>query len=222
MKTVDFTNVAENEFSSVREEAYQKLKLRLMTLELAPESAVDIPQLMRDLSLGRTPLIEAIQRLAIEDLLTIHPRRGTIVTQPSFIQARYVFEVRDIFEGRAARLAAKRASEEALAELRQLVAEQKRGAELQDFKSFLLLDYRLHLEVGRLSGNPFLARTLDHLLTLNTRLWFAFFHLQGMQTNHMYSHEPILNAIQRRDPDAAEAAAVAHVLEAKESLFAMF
>jgi DNA-binding GntR family transcriptional regulator len=43
-----------------------------------------------------------------------------------------------------------------------------------------------------------------------------------MQTNRMYSHEPILNAIERRDPDAAEAAAVAHVLEAKEGLFAMF
>jgi DNA-binding GntR family transcriptional regulator len=222
MKTVDFTNVAEHEFGSVREEAYQKLKLRLMTLDLPPESAVDIAQLMRELEVGRTPLIEAIQRLAREDLLTIHPRRGTVVTQPSFIQARYVFEVRDIFEGRAARLATKRTTEEALDELRQLVAEQKRGAELQDFKNFLLLDYRLHLEVAMLSGNPLLARTLDHLLTLNTRLWFAFFNLQGMQTNRMYSHEPILNAIERRDPDAAEAAAVAHVLEAKEGLFAMF
>ncbi|GAB4442499.1 MAG: hypothetical protein Fur0044_38930 [Anaerolineae bacterium] len=222
MKTIDFTKVAENEFGSAREQAYQKLKLRLMTLDLPPESALDLHQLMRELSIGRTPLIEAIQRLAMEDLLTIHPRRGTVVTQPSFIQARYVFEVRDIFEGRAARLAAQRASEPDLQMLRQILAEQLQQAEQQDFKNFLLLDYRLHLEVARLSGNPFLARTLDHVLTLNTRLWFSFFHLQGIQVNRLYSHEPILNAIERRDPEAAEAAAVAHTLQAKESLFSMF
>jgi DNA-binding GntR family transcriptional regulator len=167
-------------------------------------------------------LIEAIQRLAMEDLLTIHPRRGTVVTQPSFIQARYVFEVRDIFEGRAARLAAQRAPQEALQELHQLVAKQKRGAEKQDFRDFLLLDYRLHLEVARISGNPFLVRTLDHVLTLNTRLWFTFFHIQGLQANRMYSHEPILHAIELRDPEAAEAEAITHVLQAKESLFSMF
>lgn len=222
MKTIEFTKVAENEFGSAREQAYQKLKLRLMTLDLLPESALDLHQLMRELSIGRTPLIEAIQRLAMEDLLTIHPRRGTVVTQPSFIQARYVFEVRDIFEGRAARLAAQRASESDLQMLRQILAEQLQHAEQQDFKNFLLLDYRLHLEVARLSGNPFLVRTLNHVLTLNTRLWFSFFHLQGIQVNRLYSHEPILNAIERRDPEAAEAAAVAHTLQAKEALFSMF
>lgn len=207
---------------SARDRAYRLLRLRLMTLDLAPGSVIDLPLLMEEHSLGKTPLTEAIQRLALEDLLTIHPRRGTVVTQPTLSQARHIMETRDVFEGRAARLAAQRASARDMAEMRTVLGQQVAERDEQDYARFLLDDYQQHLRVAEISGNPLLVRALDHLLALNTRLWFVFFQVQGPQTRYLFSHEPIVRAIEQRDPDAAEAAAVAHVRESHDALLTLF
>jgi DNA-binding GntR family transcriptional regulator len=207
---------------SARERAYRLLRLRLMTLDLAPGSVIDVPLLMKESSLGKTPLTEAIQRLALEDLLTIHPRRGTMVTHPTLSQARHIFETRDVFEGRAARLAAQRASEREMAEMRAVLDQQLVERDERDYARFLLDDCHQQLSVAAISGNPLLVRALDHLLALNTRLWFVFFQVQGPQTRYLFSHEPIIRAIEQRDPDAAEAAAIAHVRESHDALLTLF
>jgi DNA-binding GntR family transcriptional regulator len=207
---------------AARERAYRQLRERLITLDLPPGSPIDLPGLMRAYGLSRTPVMEAIQRLAQEDLLAIHPRRGTVVTQPTLSQAKHVMEVRDVFEGRAARLAAQRATEQDLAEMEALLAQQVAEREEADYAKFLHNDYQLHVRVAEASGNPLLVRALDHLLALNSRLWFVFFRMQGPQARYLFSHEPIFRAIERRDPDAAERAAVDHVHESLESLLGMF
>lgn len=217
-----FPRDGEQDRLSARERAYRLLRHRLITLELSPETAIDLPVLMHEFSLSKTPLMEAIQRLALEGLLTVHPRRGTVVTQPTLSQARHIIEVRDVFEGRAARLAAQRASAEDLAAMRTLLDQQLAGRAEEDYAKILLEDYQLHLRVAEISGNPLLVRALDHLLALNMRLWFVFFQVQGPQVRYLFSHEPILRAIERRDPDAAEAAAIAHTHESQDSLLTMF
>jgi DNA-binding GntR family transcriptional regulator len=205
-----------------RERAYRSLRRRLITLDLAPGAVVDVARLARECSLGATPVREAIQRLANEDLLAIHPRRGTIVTEPSFSQARHILEARDVFEGRAARLAAQRATARDLDEMRNLLELELTERQEEDYAQFLLQDYELHMRVAEVSGNPLLMRAVDHLLALNMRLWFVFFQIQGSQAQYLYSHEPILRAIEARDPDAADAAAVAHVHESNTALLTMF
>jgi DNA-binding GntR family transcriptional regulator len=177
---------------------------------------------MKECSLGKTPLTEAIQRLAHEDLLAIHPRRGTVVTHPTLSQARHIIETRDVFEGRAARLAAQRASARDMAEMSTVLDQQLAERDDRDYARFLLDDYGQHLRVAEISGNPLLVRALDHLLALNMRLWFVFFQVQGPQTRYLFSHEPIIRAIEQRNPDAAEAAAVAHVRESHDALLTLF
>lgn len=208
--------------SSARERAYRLLRDRLITLDLPPGSAIDLQALMREYRLSKTPVMEAIQRLAQEDLLAIHPRRGTVVTQPTLSQAKHITEVRDIFEGRAARLAAQRATDRDLAEMEALLSRQLAEREEADYARFLRNDYQLHMRVAEASGNPLLIRALDHLLALNVRLWFVFFQIQGPQTRYLFSHEPIFRAIKQHDPDAAEQAAIDHVRESLESLLGMF
>lgn len=207
---------------AARERAYRLLRERLITLALPPGSPIDLSALMREFGLSKTPVMEAIQRLAHEDLLAIHPRRGTVVTQPTLSQAKHVIEVRDVFEGRAARLAAQRATDRDLAEMEALLAQQLAEREEADYARFLRNDYELHMRVAEASGNPLLIRALDHLLALNVRLWFVFFQIQGPQARFLFSHEPIFRAIERRDPDAAERAAVDHIHESHGSLLAMF
>lgn len=207
---------------SARERAYQALRYRLVTLDLPPGTVIDVQQLALETGVGKTPLVEAIQRLALENLLAIHPRRGTVVTEPTVSQARHVFEIRDVFEARAARLAAERAQAPELEEIRKLQDLQAAERNEMEYEAFLLNDFRLHMIVAKASGNPMLERALDHLLALNMRLWFVFFQVNGPQMNYLFSHEPILRAIQSRNPIEAEAAAIAHVRESNDALLSLF
>ena len=208
--------------ASARERAYHTIRERLVTLELQPGSVVDVARVAQECSLGATPVREAIQRLAGDELLAIHPRRGTVVTEPSLSQARHIFEVRDAFEGRAARLAAQRSSKDDQVDLRLLVDLQHAERVQEDYATFLRHDYEFHMRIARVSGNSLLVRALDHLLILNMRLWFVFFRIQGPRAQFMLSHEDIMQAIEARDLDASEAAAVAHVRASNTLLLSMF
>lgn len=207
---------------SARDRAYQTIRERLVTLDLPPGSVVDVARLAQECALGTTPVREAIQRLAGDELLTVHPRRGTVVTEPSLSQARHIFEVRDAFEGRAARLAAQRATAPDQIELRQLVDLQQAERDQEDYATFLRHDYEFHMRIAHVSDNSMLVRALDHLLILNMRLWFVFFRIQGTRAQYMLSHEALMRAIEERDLEAAEAAAVAHVKASNALLLSMF
>jgi DNA-binding GntR family transcriptional regulator len=207
---------------SARERAYRSIRERLITLDLPPGSVVDVSCLVKECSLGITPVREAIQRLASDELLAIHPRRGTVVTEPSLSQARHIFEVRDVFEGCAVRLATQRATALDLSELRLLVDLQRAERDEEDYVRFLQHDFEYHMRIARVSGNPMLVRALDHVLVLNMRLWFVFFRLQGPRAQDMLSHETIMRAMEERHLDAAAAAAVSHVKESNSLLLSMF
>ena len=209
------------ESGTARERAYQSIRERLITLDLAPGSVVDVSRLIQECALGTTPVREALQRLANDELLTIHPRRGTVVSEPTLSQARHILEVRDAFEGRAARLATQRATSADMEELRSLLELQLAERDEEDYAQFLKHDVQFHMRIARVSGNPMLVRALDHLLALNMRLWFVFFRIQGPHAQYMLSHEPIMRAIEARNLEAAEAAAVAHVRESNTLLLSM-
>lgn len=91
---------------SQSEVAYRILKEKIVNLELPPASLLNEAELMAELDLGRTPIREALQRLALENLVVILPRRGTIVADLNLSDLQKIFEVRLELEVYAARLAA--------------------------------------------------------------------------------------------------------------------
>src|SRR5688572_32761974 len=88
--------------------AYFELRDRIVTLRLPPGTALIEDALMRELGIGRTPLREAVKRLALENLVEIRPRRGTYVTDVNVADIVHITEVRAELEGQAAQLAAMR------------------------------------------------------------------------------------------------------------------
>src|SRR5690242_5497249 len=91
-------------------EAYRLIKEQIITLALPPAALIDEARLMADLELGRTPIREALQRLALENLVVILPRRGTIVADLNMSDLQKIFEIRVDLEVYVVRLAARRAS----------------------------------------------------------------------------------------------------------------
>jgi DNA-binding GntR family transcriptional regulator len=97
----------------VAERAYVELRDRIVTLRLAPGTTLREDELMREMAIGRTPLREAVKRLALENLVAVQPRRGTFVTDVEAADIMNITEVRAELEGYAAELAAMRMDGEA-------------------------------------------------------------------------------------------------------------
>src|SRR6202047_2229757 len=93
---------------SQSEEAYLRIRERIVSLDMPPGSVVQENRLREELAIGRTPIREALQRLAWENLVRSVPHRGTFVTDVNITDLARITEVRVILEGEAARLAAER------------------------------------------------------------------------------------------------------------------
>src|SRR6202165_6116729 len=95
---------------SQSEEAYLRIRERIVSLDMPPGSVVNEGRLREELKIGRTPIREALQRLARENLVRSIPHRGTFVTDVNITDLARITEVRVVLEGHAARLAAERLS----------------------------------------------------------------------------------------------------------------
>ena len=189
--------------------AYLRIRDLIVTLQLEPGSALDERDLMARLGLGRTPVREAIRRLADEGLVAIYARRGTVVAGVDVRDLARVSEVRVQLEGLAARLAVERADSADRADATRLLTDLATPAE--DQRGLIRLDQRVHQCVHRATHNQYLQGTLAEYLTLSLRLWFLGLERVHRLDEAVDEHRGLLTAVLDGDADAAEAAARAHV-----------
>jgi DNA-binding GntR family transcriptional regulator len=126
------------------EAAYRILKEKIVSLELPPASLLNEADLMTELDLGRTPIREALQRLALENLVVILPRRGTIVADLNMSDLQKIFEIRLELEAYAVRLAAERATPAQIVEMELLFANCDEFIQQGDYDQLIGLDHQAH------------------------------------------------------------------------------
>jgi DNA-binding GntR family transcriptional regulator len=199
------------------DKAYRLIRHKIITLELPPRSAIDEQALMEDLQLGRTPIREALQRLAAEDLVFFAPRRGIFVADVSLTDLQKIFELRIILEGFCARLAAQRVTNDQLAEMRFLIQELSRlpGG---DSKKLMAIDEQFHELLYQAADNEFLAETLRRLHALSFRIWHLVLDRLGSVKGAMEQHIEIVRALQVRDEEQAEVLLQRHVIEFQQEI----
>lgn len=195
---------------SLADQAYYRIRELIVTLELPPGSLVSERELMGRLDLGRTPVREALRTLARERLVVVYPRRGMFVSPVDVGDLAGLSEVRVILEGRAARLAAERATDAERAATDALLAELD-GVSAQDERSLIDLDQRLHRHVYRCAHNPFLEATLNEYYMLTLRIWFLVLDRLVRLEDAIQEHRDLLEAIRDRDPAKAEDVMRRHV-----------
>jgi DNA-binding GntR family transcriptional regulator len=162
----------EGEVASFADRAYYAIRELIVTLELAPGAVVREPELTERLGIGRTPVREALRRLAQERLVEVFPRRGMFVTKVDVRDLARLCEVRAALEPEAARLAAERATREDLDELRALLGELG-GRPRTDRRALIDLDERIHRAIYQASHNPFLVETLEEYYAHALRIWMV-------------------------------------------------
>ena len=191
--------------------AYFALRDRIVTLRLPPGASLRENDLMRDLGIGRTPLREAIKRLALEHLVDVRPRRGTYVTDIDVADIVHITEVRAELEGQAARLAATRMGDDTRAEAEALIAEIE-GVASNDGDSLMRLDERVHRLVWHASGNPYLRETVEGYFALSLRVWHLVLDRVPGLSATVHDQRRLLEALLARDGGLAGALMRDHVL----------
>jgi DNA-binding GntR family transcriptional regulator len=190
--------------------AYAAVRDRLITLAIPPEAAIDEDALSHELGMGRTPVREALRRLALEGLIVVYPRRGTFASSVNITSLSDISDVRAQLEPHAAERAALLADAGDRSELRGLLAELDDGPATQT--SLIELDARVHRFVHRCSRNPYLARDLDRYLNMSIRIWYVTFDRLPPMQDPVGEHHALLQAIVNADPAAARTVALEHVL----------
>src|SRR4051795_3423161 len=101
--------------------AYSQLRDRIISLAIPPGAPINEDELGSELEMGRTPVREAIKRLALENLVTVFPRRGTFASEINITDLAHISDVRQQLEGHAAYRAAERLTAARRAELEALL-----------------------------------------------------------------------------------------------------
>lgn len=191
--------------------AYFLIRDQVVTLDLAPGTPLNERALMDRLDLGRTPVREALRRLADEGLVSIFPRRGMVVAPIHVHDLTSISEVRVELEGLAAALAAQRCDEADRTAATDLLTELDDPGDPADQRALIRLDQRVHHLVHRATHNDYLQNTLAEYLALSLRLWFLGLRRVHRLDEAVQEHRDLLTAVVAGDDEAARATARTHV-----------
>jgi DNA-binding GntR family transcriptional regulator len=206
----------------VAERAYVELRDRIVTLRLAPGTILREDELMREMEMGRTPLREAVKRLALENLVAVQPRRGTFVSDVDAADIVNITEVRAELEGFAASLAALRMDAEARTAARALLHEVEELNSPDDQEWLMRFDERIHRFVWEATGNPHLVSTLERYFTHSLRIWYLVLDRVPGLGHSVHDQTHLLEALLDRNGNRARNIMREHVLAFQREILAAF
>jgi DNA-binding GntR family transcriptional regulator len=191
--------------------AYADLRDRIVTLQIAPGEPIDEDLLGAELGIGRTPVREAIKRLALENLVTVFPRRGTFASEINITDLADISDVRIQLEGHAAYRAAERLSDSQRAELDELLRDLAGSQGSGDVEALMALDTRVHRFVHRCAGNPYLEETLGRYFNLSLRIWYLVLDRLPHLLDRVHEHDDLLRAIAGGETERAREIIAEHI-----------
>lgn len=200
------------------EAAYQSLRGAIVRGDLAPGERLAEQQLAEELGASRTPVREALRRLALEGFVVLIPRRGAYVAELSFKDMNDVFELRTALEGLAAALAAERITEEEVAALEQAVADLAEAAARGDGEQVVSIDTDFHGRIYTASRNRRLMQIVANLSDQIQSFRMRSLAAPGRLKDTLSEHRRLVAAIARRDAGQARKLAEEHIRSAEASL----
>lgn len=187
-----------------------RLRTAIEEGRLPPGSRLPEEKLARALDASRARVREALSLLASEHLVELQTNRGAFVAKPTVEEARYICEARIMAERAMARLAAERASPEAVQQMRKLVAEEQDAWNIDKVSSAVAKSRHFHLAIAEAAANPVLADILASLLS-RSALTQAVYATRGAAGCLCGDHSSLIDAIEAGDPDMAETIMERHI-----------
>ena len=188
---------------SLTDEAYAQLEELIVTLQLRPGVAVSEAMLSERLGIGRTPIREALQRLARDHLVVVLPQRGNLVSEIDVKKQLRLLETRREVERLIVRCAARRATPEEREEFRQLALTFQRVAKKNDSTTFLRADKRFNDLSLQAARNEFAAGAIGLMHGLSRRFWFLHYKQAADLPETARLHADASSAIAAGNEEAA-------------------
>jgi DNA-binding GntR family transcriptional regulator len=185
----------------------------------APGERIPEEEIARSLGVSRTPVREALRRLQERGMLSVGAGRSLVVAELSRQQVLELYAMRGILEGSAGRFAAQHANETEIDLLHRLLGELDKHRD--NPRLLISLNRRFHRAICEAAHNRYLIATLDGMHDALALLHSNTFRLPNRRAESDAEHRRIVLAIERRNPDDAEAAARDHVRAAQRTRFAM-
>lgn len=193
----------------LRDQVLAALRESIISGDYPPGERLTEDRLAEDFGVSRNPVREALRVAEAEGFVVILPRRGAVVASPSSGTIDDIFAVRERLEPLAARLAAERANPGDVATLRALLEKARRATEQQDLRRVAELNSALHLQILRISGNPWLS-SIAKALYLHVQ-WVFRLTAKERAPHSWDEHIKLVEAIETGDGDRAELVALSHV-----------
>ncbi len=191
---------------TLTDRAYHELEEMIVTLRLPPSTVLSEHTLALKLKIGRTPIREALQRLARDGLVVIMPRRGIMVSEINLRLQLRLLEVRRELERLMARLAAERATLEERQEFGEIAKGMLRAAAQADDIEFMRLDQRFNLLIATTARNEFARRSMGLMNALSRRFWYQHYQEVADLPLAAKLHAAVAEAVATKKPKLAASA----------------
>ena len=188
---------------TLTERAYRALEEEIVTLRLKPSQVLSEQMLSATFKIGRTPIREALQRLAREGLVAILPRKGILVSDINPRNQLLVLEVRRELERLLSRAGAERATKEQREQLQDIARGMDRASKANDDIAFMRLDRELNRLMIDAGHNDYAARSMKLLQGLSRRFWYMHYREAADLPLCARLHANQARAIAQGDGDAA-------------------
>src|ERR1700685_343860 len=197
---------AEAEDGTLTDRVYRELEEMIDTLQLSPGTVVSEQALAARLKIGRTPIREALQRLARDGLVVIMPRRGIMVSEINLRLQLRLLEVRRELERLMASLAAERATPEERREFAEVAEAMLAAADTADDIAFMRLDQRFNILIATAARNEFARRSMGLMNALSRRFWYQHYQEVADLPLAAKLHAAVAEAVSQKKAKAAATA----------------
>lgn len=211
------SRISEEARVSLRDQAYETIKNSIITCAFRPGESINEALVANMIGVGRTPVHQALDRLRLEGMVEVIPRKGVIVKPVILSAIMQMIEVRAANECFCARLAAARADDDDIRALRHVTKRARSAIVKHDINTLMSLDREFHETLARAAKNDELADILRRLHEQSLRFWFISFK-SDHHVSFQEHHETLTDAVERRDEDAAEAIMRQHIEAFRESV----
>lgn len=200
---------------SIREVVLQTLRSAIFENLLSPGERLVENTLAESLGVSRTPVREAIRQLELEGLVVNTPRKGTVVSEISIKDALEMYDIREVLEGLAVRLACDNLPRKQIKELKNIISEMENYIIDNNINGVFEMNSRWNKIILQYSENIILEKNMKEIYEHLSRLRKISLNKKNYQINVVEEYKLILRKIENNDIEGAENAAKEHVRKAK-------
>jgi len=166
-----------------------------------PGARINVEKLSKELSVSRTPVWEAVRRLQQEGLLQNIPYRGVFMVEMTFERALELYQVREVLEGLAGRLAVQYVNQKSLDRMAEILKEQIKMIERGDLLGYSQSDFEFHAMIHKMSRHSVLQEMLESLKALMQPIRID---IKGILPRLYQGHQEMIGAFKSKDPETIE------------------